>query len=97
MNTTMPQTKEQLKHKVKDMSLASWGRKEIELAEHDPARLVRESGLGSRDELRVRWIVRGTGVATHGRSYSGAELASLSKRPLRAIKKCLSGQQKDWK
>jgi adenosylhomocysteinase len=33
MNTTMPQTKEQLKYKVKDMSLASWGRKEIELAE----------------------------------------------------------------
>ncbi len=29
----MPQTKEQLKYKVKDMSLASWGRKEIELAE----------------------------------------------------------------
>ena len=33
MNTTMSQTKEQLKYKVKDMSLASWGRKEIELAE----------------------------------------------------------------
>jgi adenosylhomocysteinase len=33
MNTTMQQTKEQLKYKVKDMSLASWGRKEIELAE----------------------------------------------------------------
>ncbi len=29
----MPQTKEQLKYKVKDMSLADWGRKEIELAE----------------------------------------------------------------
>jgi adenosylhomocysteinase len=33
MNTTMSQTKEQLKYKVKDMSLADWGRKEIELAE----------------------------------------------------------------
>ena len=33
MNTTMPQTKEQLKYKVKDLSLADWGRKEIELAE----------------------------------------------------------------
>jgi len=33
MNTTMPETKEQLKYKVKDMSLAEWGRKEIELAE----------------------------------------------------------------
>jgi len=29
----MPQTKEQLKYKVKDMNLADWGRKEIELAE----------------------------------------------------------------
>ena len=29
----MPETKEQLKYKVKDMSLADWGRKEIELAE----------------------------------------------------------------
>jgi adenosylhomocysteinase len=33
MNTTMSQTKEQLAYKVKDMSLADWGRKEIELAE----------------------------------------------------------------
>ncbi len=33
MNTTMPQTQEQLKYKVKDMNLADWGRKEIELAE----------------------------------------------------------------
>ncbi len=32
-NMTMPQTKEQLQYKVKDMSLAEWGRKEIELAE----------------------------------------------------------------
>ena len=29
----MPQTQEQLKYKVKDLSLADWGRKEIELAE----------------------------------------------------------------
>ena len=33
MNTTMPSTETALKYKVKDMSLASWGRKEIELAE----------------------------------------------------------------
>ena len=34
MNTsTMPKTSEQLKYKVKDLSLAEWGRKEIELAE----------------------------------------------------------------
>ena len=29
----MPQTQEQLKYKVKDIALAEWGRKEIELAE----------------------------------------------------------------
>jgi adenosylhomocysteinase len=33
MNTTMSQTKEQLAYKVKDLTLADWGRKEIELAE----------------------------------------------------------------
>ncbi len=33
MNSTMAQTQEKLQYKVKDMSLASWGRKEIELAE----------------------------------------------------------------
>lgn len=37
---------------------------QIELQEHEPARLVRDAGLGARDELRVRWIVRGTGTAT---------------------------------
>jgi hypothetical protein len=36
---------------------------EIRLQEHEPARLVREAGLGSRDELRVRWVVRGSGPA----------------------------------
>ncbi len=33
MNTTMPSTQTALKYKVKDMNLADWGRKEIELAE----------------------------------------------------------------
>ena len=33
MQTTMPQTQEKFKYKVKDISLADWGRKEIELAE----------------------------------------------------------------
>jgi len=27
-------------------------------------RIVREAGIGGRDELRVRWIVRGGGTAT---------------------------------
>ena len=35
----------------------------IELAEHHPERLVREAGIGSRGELRVRWLVRGSGQA----------------------------------
>jgi hypothetical protein len=34
---------------------------EIQLQEHEPARLLREGGLGAREELRVRWIVRGSG------------------------------------
>lgn len=37
---------------------------EIRLQEHEPARLLREAGLGAREELRVRWIVRGSGAAT---------------------------------
>ena len=41
-----------------------WLPERIELQEHEPARLVREAGIGSRAELRVRWIVRGTGAAT---------------------------------
>jgi len=36
----------------------------IQLQERDPARLLREAGLGPREELRVRWIVRGSGTAT---------------------------------
>lgn len=38
----------------------------VELAEREPARLVSERGIGSRAEVRVRWIVRGTGTATLG-------------------------------
>jgi hypothetical protein len=36
----------------------------IDLQEVDPASLVREAGIGSRQELRVRWLVRGRGPAT---------------------------------
>ncbi len=36
---------------------------QIVLQKHQPARLLREAGLGPREELRVRWIVRGTGQA----------------------------------
>ena len=38
-----------------------WRPERIELAEREPARLVRESGIGSREEVRVRWFVRGKG------------------------------------
>jgi CNT family concentrative nucleoside transporter len=38
----------------------------VELAEREPERLVSERGIGSRAEVRVRWIVRGTGTATLG-------------------------------
>jgi hypothetical protein len=33
----------------------------IQLAEHEPARLLRDSGIGSREDVRVRWFVRGKG------------------------------------
>ncbi len=41
-----------------------WRPERITLAEHEPARLLLDSGLGSRAELRVRWIVQGNGLAT---------------------------------
>ncbi len=36
----------------------------IELAEHEPERLLREEGISGRGEVQVRWIVRGQGAAT---------------------------------
>ncbi len=41
-----------------------WRPERIELAEREPQRLVSEAGIPSRGEVRVRWIVRGTGNAT---------------------------------
>jgi len=38
-----------------------WRPERIELAERDPGRLLRERGIGSRGEVRVRWLVSGTG------------------------------------
>jgi len=34
----------------------------ISLAEREPERLVRDSGIGGRQELRIRWFLRGTGT-----------------------------------
>jgi len=53
MNTTMPETKEQLKYKVKDMSLAAWGRKEIELAEAEmPGLMALRAQYGKQKPLK---------------------------------------------
>ena len=53
MNTTMSQTKEQLKYKVKDMSLAAWGRKEIELAEAEmPGLMSLRAEFGKQKPLK---------------------------------------------
>ncbi len=53
MNTTMPQTTEKLQYKVKDMSLASWGRKEIELAEAEmPGLMALRAKYGKEKPLK---------------------------------------------
>jgi adenosylhomocysteinase len=53
MNTTMSQTKEQLAYKVKDMSLADWGRKEIELAEAEmPGLMALRAKYGKEKPLK---------------------------------------------
>jgi len=41
-----------------------WHPEEIELAERDPARLLREAGIQGRSEVMVRWFVRGSGGVT---------------------------------
>ena len=41
-----------------------WHPEEIELAERDPARLLREDGIAGRSEVMVRWFVRGSGGVT---------------------------------
>jgi len=39
-----------------------WRPEKIDLAEREPARLLRETGIGPRGEVRVRWLVRGKGT-----------------------------------
>lgn len=48
----------------------------IELADHEPGRLVREDGIDGRDEVRVRWFVRGSGTARIGFSAEKARDAT---------------------
>ena len=45
----------------------------IDLAENEPGRLLRERGIGSRAEVRVRWFVRGSGKARVGWSGEKAQ------------------------
>ncbi len=53
MNTTMSQTKEQLAYKVKDLTLADWGRKEIELAEAEmPGLMALRAKYGKEKPLK---------------------------------------------
>ncbi len=49
----------------------------IELAEREPARLVSESGIPGRDEVRVRWFVRGSGAVRVG--WTGEKAADTSR------------------
>lgn len=55
-----------------------WRPEEIELAKRDPARLLREAGIPGRGEVRVRWIVRGSGqdavIGWEGEKASDASL-----------------------
>jgi len=58
-----------------------WRPERITLQDRDPARLVREQGLGGRSELRVRWLVRGSaGTCTVGFEGEKAKRASLEVR-----------------
>jgi hypothetical protein len=43
-----------------------WRPERIDLAEHEPARLLSEDGIGSRSQVHLRWIVRGSGPLTVG-------------------------------
>ena len=53
MNSTMQQTKEALKYKVKDINLADWGRKEIELAEAEmPGLMALREQYGKEKPLK---------------------------------------------
>ncbi|MFT5286336.1 MAG: hypothetical protein ACI8TQ_002504 [Planctomycetota bacterium] len=49
----------------------------IELATHEPERLVRDSGIDGRQTVRIRWFVRGSGQARVQFSAEKAQDASL--------------------
>jgi hypothetical protein len=53
----------------------------IDLAERDPSRLVSESGIPGRGEVRVRWFVRGGGAVTVGWRGEKARAVEASVAP----------------
>jgi hypothetical protein len=48
----------------------------ISLAEHEPARLLRERGIPGHGEVRVRWLVQGSGTATI--AFTGEKAADVA-------------------
>jgi len=55
-----------------------WRPEAIQLAEREPQRLIREEGIGSRAEVRVRWFIRGNGFGFA--SWSGQKGQDLRVR-----------------
>jgi hypothetical protein len=54
-----------------------WRPERIELAKREPARLLREDGIGSREDVRVRWLVRGDGAKVRV-AWSGEKARDVS-------------------
>lgn len=59
-----------------------WRPEAMELAEREPARLLRERGIGSRGEVRVRWIVTGRTDSAVVR-WSGEKARDVEARVMR--------------
>jgi zinc carboxypeptidase len=53
-----------------------WRPEELDFVADEPERLLRERGIPGRGEVRVRWIVRGSGTATVG--WSGEKGRDVS-------------------
>ena len=56
-------TADQLRYEVADLSLAAFGRKEIQLAEHEmPGLMAVRAEVARAPPLRSRWLARGSRV-----------------------------------
>lgn len=53
-----------------------WHPERIELAERQPARLLSEEGIAGREEVQIRWFVRGSGPVTV--SWSGEKATDVT-------------------